>query len=55
MIYTERTNGKYVTNDESLITKIKEEVISNKISALFSDLEKVGISKEEIIDYMKGR
>ena len=55
LIYTERTNGKYVTNDESLITKIKEEVISNKISALFSDLEKVGISKEEIIDYMKGR
>ena len=28
LIYTERTNGKYVTNDESLITKIKEEVIS---------------------------
>lgn len=55
LIYTERTNGKYVTNDDALINKIKEELIKNKIENLFNDLNNLGIDKQEIIEYIKRR
>lgn len=55
LIYTERTNGKYVTNDDTLIQKIREELIDNKIDCLFSDLIQLGINKNQIIEYLKRR
>lgn len=55
LIYTERTNGKYVTNDDILIKKIREELIDNKIDCLFNDLINLGINKNEIIEYLKRR
>lgn len=55
LIYTERTNGKYVTNDDILIEKIREELIDNKIDCLFNDLINLGINKKEIIEYLKRR
>ena len=30
LIYTERTNGKYVTEDEKLIEKVKKEISTRK-------------------------
>lgn len=55
LIYTERTNGKYVTNDDNLIKKIREELIDSKIENLFNDLSNLGINKSEIIEYLKRR
>lgn len=55
LIYTERTNGKYVTNDDELINKIKDEIISNKLDSLINDLNNIGIDKEKIIEYLKRR
>lgn len=55
LIYTERTNGKYVTNDDNLIKKIREELIDSKIESLFNDLSNLGINKSEIIEYLKRR
>jgi len=55
LIYTERTNGKFVTNDETLINKIKEDLINSKIKGLFDDLMKLGINEDEIVKYLKGR
>ena len=31
LIYTERTNGKFVTNDEQLIEKLKKELAEEKV------------------------
>lgn len=55
LIYTERTNGKYVTNDDELINKIKDEIISDKLDSLINDLNNLGIDKEKIIEYLKRR
>ena len=32
LIYTERTNGKYVTEDEKLIEKVKKELAQEKVN-----------------------
>lgn len=53
LIETRRTNGKFVTDDEKIIEKEKEEVLNNKISNFLIDMKKFNITKEEVIDYLK--
>ena len=54
LIYTERTNGKYVTNDKKLINKYKEECALNLTNKYFSNMESIGYNKKEVINYLKG-
>lgn len=53
LIYTESTSGKFVTNDEKKLYDIKNNIIKGKVSTLISDMESLGIKKEEIIKYFK--
>lgn len=52
LIYTERTNGKYVTNDQNLINKYKKEYAIELSNKYFSSMENIGFSKNEIIEYL---
>lgn len=52
LIYTERTNGKYVTNNENLIEKYKKEYAKNIINKYFTDMENIGIEKIEAINFI---
>lgn len=52
LIYTERTNGKYVTKDNKIIEKIKLEYANSIIDGYISNMKKIGISKEEAIKYL---
>ena len=40
LIYTERTNGKYVTKDEKIIAKLKEEYARDITSKYFENMYK---------------
>ena len=53
LIYTERTNGKYITNDEELINKYKEEYAMYLTNKYFSSMESIGFNKKEVIEYLK--
>lgn len=53
LIYTERTNGKYVTIDNNLIKKYKEEYAQNLANHYFSSMENIGFSKSETIKYLQ--
>ena len=53
LIYTERTNGKYVTNNEKLIKKTKDKLASEITSKYIDDMNKLGIAFNEISDYLK--
>lgn len=53
LIYTERTNGKFVTEDKKLIEKYKAkyaEEISNKF---FISMKNIGFDEKDVIDYLK--
>ena len=54
LIYTERTNGKFVTSDKKLIEKYKSEFAKEKVSNYFKSMNELGFSKEEAIKYLKG-
>lgn len=53
LIYTERTNGKYVTTDNKLISKYKKEYADELSSKYFSSMKSIGFNKEETIKYLK--
>lgn len=53
LIYTERTNGKFVTEDRNLIKKYKEKYAKEKMIAYFNSMEELGFNKEEAIMYLK--
>lgn len=52
LIYTERTNGKYVTEDEKLIEKIKKDYAKKITNDYFEKMQKIGINDSEIIKYI---
>ena len=54
LIYTERTNGKYVTNDEEKIKKLKDEYASTLARSYFQGMKKIGLGKADSIKYLEG-
>ena len=55
LIYTERTNGKYVTEDKDLIKKTKYEYAKEITDKYFSNMESIGFDSLEVINYLKER
>ena len=53
LIYTERTNGKFVTCDEKLINKYKEKYAKEKALNYFNNMHELGFSKKQAILYLK--
>ena len=53
IIYTERTNGKYVTEDEVLIDSIKHDEIMKKIDVFLSSMKSIGVDKKQLENYIK--
>lgn len=53
LIFTESTNGKYVTKNEKLIIKHKEEYAKNLSNKFFEDMMSIGYNKSEIINGLK--
>lgn len=52
LICTERTNGKFVTNDESIVLKLKNEYALTLAKSYFEGMKKIGFSKADSIKYL---
>ena len=53
LVYTERTNGKFVTEDKKLIEKIKKELAKEKVNNYLNDMKNIGIAYEEAVKYLQ--
>ena len=53
LIYTERTNGKYVTNDSKLIEKLKDEYALTLAKSYFQGMKRIGLGKADSIKYLE--
>lgn len=53
LIYTERTNGKYVTKDEKLIDKLKDEYAITLAKSYFEGMKRIGLGKADSIKYLE--
>ena len=54
LIYTERTNGKYVTKDQKLIDKLKDEYAITLAKSYFQGMKRIGLGKADSIKYLEG-
>ena len=53
LVYTERTNGKFVTENKELIEKIKKELAKEKVNNYLNDMKNIGITYEEATKYLQ--
>lgn len=53
LIYTERTNGKFVTKDEKVIEKLKNEYALTLAKSYFEGMKRIGFSKADSIKYLR--
>ena len=54
LIYTERTNGKYVTKDSQKIEKLKDEYAITLAKSYFNGMKRIGLGKADSIKYLEG-
>jgi len=53
LIYTERTNGKYVTKDKKTIEKLKDEYATTLAKSYFEGMKRIGLGKADSIQYLE--
>lgn len=54
LVYTERTNGKFVTDDKKLIDRYRKEYASELTKKYISGMSNLGFKKEDIIKHLGG-
>lgn len=50
LVFTKRTSGRFVTDNEERIKSMREEVANEEIKNLKINLERLGFTKEEIVN-----
>lgn len=53
LIYTERTNGKFVCEDKALIETFRKEYANTIAKNFFAKMENIGLGEKEAIKYLK--
>lgn len=53
LVYTERTNGRFVAREEGLIEDIKTQIAKSKVDEFLHYMHSLGIENDEIIAYIK--
>ena len=53
LLFTERTNGKFVTSDVELIEKVKRNLAKEKVKSYLDGMKDIGIEKSEAIKYLQ--
>ena len=48
LIYTESTNGKFITTDAELISQISNQTINEEIEKFYKYMEKLGLQRDEV-------
>jgi len=53
LIYTERTNGKFVTNDKELIAMYKKQYADKLSKRYILSMKNIGFNEDETLEYLK--
>lgn len=53
LIYTERTNGKFVTNDVDLLRAYREKHAREKVERFLADMQELGYDREATVAYLE--
>jgi DNA-binding transcriptional regulator YhcF (GntR family) len=53
LVYTQRTSGRFVTEDDERIGKAKNELAFGMLNSFLSTMEQLGYTRSEIIEMIK--
>lgn len=53
LVYSQRTSGRMITDDEEKIAEIKEKMAEDLINEFCSNMKELGYSKKEIIELLE--
>lgn len=53
LVYSNRTSGRFITEEEDIIKEIKTESAERSIREFLKNMEQIGYSKEEIIKILE--
>lgn len=53
LVYTNRTAGRFVTDDTKKIQQLREEAAAQRIDAFMADMSTLGFGREEVISLIK--
>ena len=48
LVYTQRTSGRFITEDISKMTELKEQLASEQIQLFLKSMEQLGLSRDDI-------
>ncbi len=50
LVYTQRTAGRFITEDAQKVAKLKENLVSNEITNFFQKMQTMGFTNQEVLD-----
>lgn len=53
LMYTNRTSGRYVTEDEKMIMMVRERIAAERIAEFVSGMQQLGFSGEELMELLQ--
>ncbi|MCI9274307.1 MAG: GntR family transcriptional regulator [Clostridiales bacterium] len=53
LVYSQRTSGRFITEDEGMIQQAKESLAKEQISAFFEKMQQLGFSRNETLSLMQ--
>ena len=54
LVYSNRTSGRFITEDESLVMEVKSHIALKETTEFFRKMKSLGLGKEEIISFIEG-
>lgn len=55
LVYTQRTSGRFITEDEHMIQHLKESIAKEQITDFFEKMKQLGFSTTEIIELIQNQ
>ena len=53
LVYTQRTAGRYVTEDQASITQARHALAAERVRSFLSDMGRLGFEKEELLSLLR--
>ena len=50
LVYTQRTSGRFITEDQNMIKQLKKKQAQETIKSFFENMQRIGFSKEETLN-----
>ena len=55
LMFTNRTSGRYVTEDREMIGKVREEIAGERITEFLSGMSQLGFTEQDIVALLEKR